>query len=112
MFANCIVLFNLNILYLLQHPIVTGMKFWIHGMYYVICASASACVHVHTQMIMPMYTQPFKYHPLHAPTEHNSISVASSVVNSLQTPVFDCILSSNIQINFPFQVSLEVHQPT
>jgi len=66
------------------------------------------CVRAHMQMIMPIYTQLFTYHSLHAPTEHKSISVA----NSVQIAVFDYILNSNIQITFPFQVSVEVHQPT
>jgi hypothetical protein len=81
-----------------------------------VCVCVCVCAHVrtrmrvraHMQMIMSIYTQLFTYHSLHDPTEHNSVSAA----NSLQIAVFDYILNSNIQISFPFQVSLEVHQPT
>lgn len=113
-----LVLFSLNILYLLPHSIVNGMKFWIHGMYYVICAClcvcarvcartstcrwSCLCIHNHLRTIPSMLPQNIT----------NSISVASSVTNSLQIPVFDCILNSSIKISFPFQMSLEVHQPT
>ena len=77
------------------------------------CTHARVCVHVHMQMVMPMYSQPLSTIPSTLPQNiPYSISVASCVVNSLQVPVFDYILNSNIQISFACQVSLEVHQLT